>query len=638
MNGLLALLLAAALPATAANTGRAPSRKGPAGPTLAAPATPGVSLAPAPLLAPTLSPSLAPSAVLAPKVDAPAAVVASPLAPKADAPAADAALPTAEAAAAFAAPQEGASGEQSALRAGAVFDQAKVPDPSETVDAASPAAGVFDTLWSREPALEAALESRMRGSAYAATGRDWKTDLRRAFTPLVRVRARQLGMSEAAYAAWYASPDGRVEREGLARLLGEHTGHRAEEWTYVFRDYPLWKEPLEKYLDGVIAERKSGKRSLDLQSVGAGYGSESYSLAIMVDQALKRAGEDPQKWRVSIRAYDISLMSLLTAAAGAFRLTERDKHTFGRLGLQDQFEEAPGGLLRLKAPLRDWIKPVYADVNDPRQRALVTEAPADVVFANYLLYHLRQEPAHDLANHWLSGKWSKHGFLSMAQVIVAEVGESRRERVPLEGRAFLSYHYGGNTGWAGRAFYADTYEARGGFKAAMRNMWRARRAAEKQAFALGGEFRGALGKDPFATTRVDPVLWDAVSELAQKVPVVLTDQRIVAELYEGKLYLNWGWVLEGGKAQERLAELKTLAAEELARGPASGSGVSVLSLDGARLSYEDGRLRWLTDRLVPLSIDFFSDNAAKRLDPVDPEKEELRRERASAPRGLRGFN
>ncbi|MBI5203139.1 MAG: hypothetical protein HY925_16230 [Elusimicrobia bacterium] len=466
------------------------------------------------------------------------------------------------------------------------------------------------------------VQSRLELAGLAAAYPDgsWKESLPRLFEPYV-----QLG--------------GKVTPELLAGA-----SHRAEDWTYIFRDHPLWKKPLEEYLDGLIARRKDSRR-LDLDSVGAGYGSEAYSLAIVVDEALRRAGEEPAAWDVRIRAQDLSIASLLAADRGLYRPGERDKETFAELGLEKYFEPAEGGLLRLKRPMRDWIRPYFVDLNDPRQHSLLP-ALTDVLFGNYLLFHLRRDPATALAEKWLAGEWSDHGFLSMAQVVVAEVGRSARAKVDVP----LNYLFSSNVGWAGLAFYGDNYRVPGGFKDAMRELFR-RRGLVKKVQERGGSVDRELSRDAFHRFALDPKAVASMRRAAARAglsPSLTTDDISVrADADSGKLYVNVGWLLEAPDGEERIAAFEKLVSKELERVPPTGRSPPAGPISG-RL-YGGGVLKvdetgsapmlyWLTDRLVPISAAYRSDNAAKSEKKLEGDQQRNSRfDSNGMPKGVRGF-
>ncbi|MBI4424405.1 MAG: hypothetical protein HY554_11785 [Elusimicrobia bacterium] len=525
----------------------------------------------------------------------------------------------------------------------------------------SGASRAIELLLSEHPALERRIDERLElaGLAAALPKGWWRSSLPELLRGLWGVRAGALGKTPAGYEALLAGDtrEAKAERQGLAAYLSERGSHRAEDWTYIFRDHPLWKEPLERFLEGLIARRR-GSRRIDIDSVGTGYGSEPYSLAITVARALERAGEDPAAWKVRIRTHDLSLASLFAAKRGLYRPRERDRFTFDELGLARYFEPAGAGLLRLKAGLRDWIEPVYADLEDERQHVLLSKAP-DVVFANYLLFHLRKDPATALAERWLAGDWSEHGFLSMAQVLVAEVGASRL--APKRVRLFSGYS--GNVGNAGAMFYGDDYRAPLTPRQALRGMWRDRwSAASRQAKASGLQLLGMLAGEPRQAVPVDAGMLDflaAEAKAAGLEPVLTLEELSVrVDAAGGRLYANAGWLLPPMDAaawrsefSRRLALELTSAGARSARGPPlakairhpeMGRGAVVMTgrLPGGAVlragRFQTGAaLFWLTSRLVPITEAYVSDNAAK-----PPEKLERERavDRSLYPRGVIGLH
>lgn len=568
---LLLALLAAAAPAAAGPSARVPV------PRLSG--TPAAVAAPA-ALAPALAlsaPALAPVPTLAP----PAALPAPALAPA-----------------------------PSLSPAPAAPSQAPLASPAA---APSPALAAITAAFAENPAEAGEVDARVRASAFGRLldGADYKPELAEAFAPFLDLTGAG------------GSAEGRA---AFMRTLAHHTGHRAEEWTYLFRDHPLWKDGLDAFLDARIAERSAaGERRLDLQSVGAAYGSEAYSLAISVDRALRRNGEDPAAWDVRIPAYDVSLLSLLTAGRGLYRRNPRDAGAFERSGAAAYFAPGPSDeLLLLKKELASWIKPVWADLNDARLQPLVTATRPDAVFANYLLFHLRLGAAAALGQHWLEGSWATRGFLSMAQVVVAEVGASPLSSARME-RPLLA-QFDGNVGIAGRMFWGDTWRAPGGLRRVWRDWRRSKSADGKAAAAARRAFVSSLYKDPAARGKLDADGLAFLEELSRRhgVEVRLTNEAL-SMLYakdEGVLYVDMGLLLAG-----RVAALKAWAAQELAGAAERPSAprVGAVLLEGAPLTLARERgapvLRWLERPVTVISDAFRSDNANKTPEELKAERE-----------------
>lgn len=587
---LLAALIAAPLHAAETRVSRVK------GASVAAPLSPaGVVMAPA----------AAPTVVALP---APAALAAAPAA--AAAPSVSAAAP-APAAVPAAGPR--ASLESQAAVSRTLFDQALIRALDEN------------------PEQSAALESNLRGTAYGASlsGAEWKPELARVLAPRMALRAQQAGFpSAAAYAEHLASsdPKARAERAELAKMAAQGS-HGAESWTYLFRDHPLWQKPLEQYLDRLIADRKREKR-LDLQSVGAAYGAEAYTLAIVTHRALRRAGQNPADWDVAIRAYDVSVPSLLTAGRGLFRVGPRDAETFKTSGAAAYFEKtSEKDVYQLKPELRRWIRPAFADLNDADQHAIPHGERADVVFANYLLYHLRLEPAARLANYWLSGKWASRGFLSMAQVVIGETGDSARKPATLE--SSLLRQYDGNVGTRGRGDYGDTFAAPGGVGVLWRDFLRGWTADGRRVRAATQAFNESLHADPFHAAPVDKTSLIVLENISARrgIKVRLTNEDIFAayDRDAGTLYVGVGAVLVPGG----VASLARWAEQEIGDSPpltgVAVARISVTSVQGAALTLEDRGsgtvLRWLDGSFTPITLAYRGDNAAKTEEQLKSEEE-----------------
>jgi hypothetical protein len=479
------------------------------------------------------------------------------------------------------------------------------------------------------PAVEKELEARIAASPYAAelSGR-WKPAASRALEPFLESVARRRAWTPARYTAFLASREqgAAEERASLARMLSENTSHPTEAATALLRDHPIWKAPLEAYLAKLIASRKEEK-TLSLQSVGAAYGVEAYGLAVVADRVLRQSGEDPSKWDVRIDAYDKSLVSLLAAGQGLLKLDSADADVFAENDLEQAFhpEHAPSaeghpfrepgqaspspeGLLRLRPDLRRWIRPVYADLDQEAQHSIVTGARPDVVFANYTLYHLRLEPAAALANHWLRGRWNDAGFLSLAHVVLAEIGAAPRKAGEMT-KVGLLRRFEANVGAHGRGYYADSFRALGGF---VRQAWlKLTNSATRSALRAGEAFASELSSDPFASMKVDADALSVLTEAAKLVRVVVTTQEIAFKFdtESGLMHVNAGWLAPGADRSVLSAFVESIL--QTLRGRAMRPGLTGRTLEGAELRIDDGRLFWLDERLAPITDDYRSHNAAR---------------------------
>lgn len=505
-------------------------------------------------------------------------------------------------------------------------------------------AQVLAKVLAEDPAAKAGLLASFQAAPFrAALGDVGRPEdylagrLGEAFVPYFETYAAEVGHADAEAGLKFLlseEPSAVETRRGLGRILRSGSA-RSESWTYIFRDSALWQKHLETYLDGrVAAKRARGERALSLQSVGAAYGAEPYTLAILAEAALKRAGEDPGAWDVRIDAADLSLMSLVSAREGFYQDPDGGGYFIPKYAGEALRREAAAGrllpagspgLYRLREDLRPWVRPFYIDLNDVRQHRALTAARPDVVFANYVLTHLRLGPAVRLAEHWLSGLWSDHGFLAMAQTLVAEASAAGG----LAARGTLG-HLGSflrgvslTVGAIGGAYAGDSNEP---WHRLRDMLFTSRTRAAKLARAAAARYHAALWKDPFHAEPLDPAALAALSRVAAETDarVELTADRSVSVgmTRDGAVAVSVGLLL-GGAADsparvallERLVRAYAPKAEKAAfaarpfADPRFGAGTVVAegtANEGARLkavSFTDGpRLLWLVPgRLAPIT-------------------------------------
>lgn len=438
-----------------------------------------------------------------------------------------------------------------------------------------------------------------------------------AFEPYFQTYAKEVGHADAESGLRHLlgdSESARETRQGLGRLLRNGSA-RSESWTYIFRDSALWQKSLEEYLDGRIAQKRAaGTRDLHIQSVGAAYGAEPYTLAMLTEDALKRAGEDPAAWKVRIDAGDLSLMSLISAKEGFYRNPEGGGYFIPKsAGLALRREAEAGRLLpagspelyRLRADLRAWIRPVYMDLNDVRQHRVLSEAQPDAVFANYILTHLRPGPAARLAEHFLSGAWSDHGFLAMAQTLVAEVsnlgGLAAKGRLGHEG-SFLR-RMALTVGAIGGAYSGESHEPYTRFRDFLfTNRSGPGRAARRAA----ARYVDAIRKDPFHSEALDPAAVAAFTRLQAETGVRLelttSDSLAVGMTRGGAVAVSVGLLMPGADGRIELMERMVRELAPKAQPVGAPEAAAGTSLEGARLKIAGSSLVWLVrGRLAPIT-------------------------------------
>ncbi|MBI5596233.1 MAG: hypothetical protein HY928_09120 [Elusimicrobia bacterium] len=506
-------------------------------------------------------------------------------------------------------------------------------------------AQVVAKVLAEDPGASASLVSSLEAAPFRpdlgdiADPQAWLAErLGEAFVPYFETYAAEVGHADAEAGMRFllgTDPSAVETRRGLGRVLRAGSA-RSESWTYLYRDAKLWQKRLEEYLDGRIAEKRGGSRDLHIQSVGAAYGAEPYTLAMLTEDALKRAGEDPKAWSVRIDAADLSLMSLISAREGYYR----DPQGNGRYFIPPSTDAAlkrereagrllptrAPGLYRLRPDLREWVRPLYLDLNDPRQHRALTARTPDVVFANYVLTHLRLGPAVRLAEHWLSGLWSDHGFLGMAQTLVAEVskGGGLTAKGKLGGEGSFLRRVSLTVGAIGAAYAGESSEP----WARLRDFLFANRSgAARAARRATAAYRESIRKDPFHAEALEPAALAALERLAAahgvRAELTTSDSIAVGMTRDGAVAVGVGMLLpSAGSLERRLALLERLfpayaaKAEKSPRGPPAafsdprfGEGtVSIFgtAVEGARLKaavFPDGpRLLWLVPgRLAPIS-------------------------------------
>lgn len=287
-----------------------------------------------------------------------------------------------------------------------------------------------------EPKLLAAIEGAMADLPYPPqTAAELLEVLGPALEPSLRARAAELGFpSPEKYAGFVLSEKGARERAELASRLSLLPMHSGEMYSGFFRSRHAWSAASQDYLDRTVAAKaKSGDRTLVAKSLGMGSGQEPYSIAIQVEAALRKAKEDPAKWKVVIEAYDINARSLWAVTRGSFQHDEifGGEGQFGG-GLPDGyaalakelFPKTEAGRYEALPRLRSWMKPVWLNLNDVPQQAAFEETPGDVAFANNTMIHMKHGPSVALSDKLLTGSWARKdgpSFLNFNGMAVMEI-------------------------------------------------------------------------------------------------------------------------------------------------------------------------------------------------------------------------
>ncbi len=198
--------------------------------------------------------------------------------------------------------------------------------------------------------------------------------------------------------------DKRLPVEGLERALDAYylAGHHQ---TALFRSHRTWLTSLEKFTRELVREQdKRQDRTIRVSSLGASTGAEAYSVAAIVlssleDYATELGVPDEEReewlnsWNVEILAVDYELGPLLNAARGTFAYPEgpASDHHF-QSPPADYWEvlqrylptyfPSQNGVHRALPRLRSWVKPVFADLNEPLDRARVLSRSQHILLMN----------------------------------------------------------------------------------------------------------------------------------------------------------------------------------------------------------------------------------------------------------------
>jgi len=120
--------------------------------------------------------------------------------------------------------------------------------------------------------------------------------------------------------------------------------------TAFFREEDLYCLLEEEILPYIIQKKRQTKKKIRVWSVGCSTGQEVYSLAIMILEALKKAGEDSLSWYLKVHGTDLNESSLQVAEAGEYRLS-REKR--GKMkSFLDYFEYTGKNQIKIRNDLK----------------------------------------------------------------------------------------------------------------------------------------------------------------------------------------------------------------------------------------------------------------------------------------------
>ncbi|MFC2092007.1 hypothetical protein ACFLTD_04470, partial [Elusimicrobiota bacterium] len=162
--------------------------------------------------------------------------------------------------------------------------------------------------------------------------------------------------------------------------------------------------------DNIGQKTISGELGIRIKSLGSARGEEPYTLAFVIYSELKKYFNDYTDyivkkygvesfndwldiWDVEIEAYDYSVLSLFHIEQARYALSFKERKN---LKLEDSafWEESEARIVdgkeksvsRIREPVRNWVKPIFIDMNNSEAIKLIGKKPADVIF------HLNTSP------------------------------------------------------------------------------------------------------------------------------------------------------------------------------------------------------------------------------------------------------
>ncbi len=184
-----------------------------------------------------------------------------------------------------------------------------------------------------------------------------------------------------------------------------------------FRD-PVVFELLARDVLPELIERKRASRELRVWSAGCAAGQEPYSVAILLDRALR---DERGEWSCLIFATDLVRTSLERARRGVYPRAELE-HT--RLGVVDAYFTAVAGGYELRPAVREMVRFSPGDIVSPGAipPSSVYGSFDLVLCRNVLIYY--GAAAQQRALEQLSGSLAPGGYLVLGE---AEALDARRE-------------------------------------------------------------------------------------------------------------------------------------------------------------------------------------------------------------------
>lgn len=196
-------------------------------------------------------------------------------------------------------------------------------------------------------------------------------------------------------------------------------------YTYFFRDRPVWSYLAEQVIPQIIAN-KAPDEPIRVWSAGCASGEETYSLAILLIEAL---GIDQFQQRVQIYGTDVDLDALLQARRGQY-----SAHAMLSVpaAFQEQYFERKKDLYCWRQDLRSSISFQHHNLI---QKPLLP--PIDLlVCRNLLMYFTAETQLRALANSYLSLKEDGFLLVGQAESLVSRLQRSLFTSIHFQARVF----------------------------------------------------------------------------------------------------------------------------------------------------------------------------------------------------------
>ncbi len=200
---------------------------------------------------------------------------------------------------------------------------------------------------------------------FKAYGKDYSYYDQDFFTKCLESRKAKLGLNDTeAYLEFLVgSPE---ELDQLEIILNNH-------YSIFFRN-PLLFYALEQYFlpQLILKKEQNGNQQIRIWSMACAYGQEAYSVAILLDEVLKKKSRSLD---FCIFSTDINPACIHKAKSGLFSKEDLQHINLSRL---DTYFETEGKLYRIKPPLKQKLIFSCYDLLDP-----LSNAPSESIYSEF---------------------------------------------------------------------------------------------------------------------------------------------------------------------------------------------------------------------------------------------------------------